>query len=278
MISAYNIIEPELQRRRTARREQVANGGKPVGKPIDSLQWIDDVAAAYGERYNTVLGQLGLTIAAIHTTSNALMNILFDIIAHPDLLAELRKEIIDVMGQESVDRGLWKKTTLYKLRLLDSVMKESQRMNPGSIMTMRRVATQTVKLSDGTTIPKGGFVAFPTTTMQDEAVYPNSGEFDGHRFLRLREQPGSENKWQFVTTSPQHFVFGHGMHACPGRFFASNEIKIALVHLLMKYDWKFAGSKQGVEGRPGPIVRVDVYSPDPRIQLMYKGRTPEIKL
>ena len=27
-------------------------------------------------------------------------------------------------------------------------------------------------------------------------------------------------------------------HACPGRFFASNEMKIALSHLLLKYDWE----------------------------------------
>ncbi|KAL2286223.1 hypothetical protein FJTKL_07028 [Diaporthe vaccinii] len=32
--------------------------------------------------------------------------------------------------------------------------------------------------------------------------------------------------------------FGHGAHACPGRFFAANEVKIALAHLLMKYDWR----------------------------------------
>jgi len=38
-------------------------------------------------------------------------------------------------------------------------------------------------------------------------------------------------------------AFGYGEHACPGRFFASNEIKIALIHLLLKYDWKGIGSR-----------------------------------
>ena len=35
--------------------------------------------------------------------------------------------------------------------------------------------------------------------------------------------------------------FGYGEHACPGRFFASNEMKVALSFLLLNYDWK-AGS------------------------------------
>jgi cytochrome P450 len=30
-----------------------------------------------------------------------------------------------------------------------------------------------------------------------------------------------------------------GQHACPGRFFASNEIKIALTFLLIKYEMRF---------------------------------------
>ena len=30
----------------------------------------------------------------------------------------------------------------------------------------------------------------------------------------------------------------HGKHACPGRFFAANEIKILLVYALMNYDIK----------------------------------------
>ncbi|KAF6808442.1 p450 monooxygenase [Colletotrichum musicola] len=34
--------------------------------------------------------------------------------------------------------------------------------------------------------------------------------------------------------------FGHGMHSCPGRFFAGNEAKVMIAHLLLKYDLKFA--------------------------------------
>lgn len=41
-----------------------------------------------------------------------------------------------------------------------------------------------------------------------------------------------------MATSPDHLGFAHGKHACPGRLFAANEVKIAMVHLICKYDSK----------------------------------------
>lgn len=42
----------------------------------------------------------------------------------------------------------------------------------------------------------------------------------------MREQAETETEALLVTTSPNHLAFGHGKHACPGRFFAATEIKI----------------------------------------------------
>lgn len=75
------------------------------------------------------------------------------------------------------------------------------------------------------------------------AVYEDSKKFDGHRFYNLSQQSGGATKYQFVSTSNGHIVFGHGKHVCPGRLFASNEVKIILVHLLTKYDLKFPYGK-----------------------------------
>jgi cytochrome P450 len=54
----------------------------------------------------------------------------------------------------------------------------------------------------------------------------------------MRQTPGKENQAHFVTTSPESLGFGHGQHACPGRFFAANEVKVLLCHLLLKYDFE----------------------------------------
>lgn len=32
--------------------------------------------------------------------------------------------------------------------------------------------------------------------------------------------------------------FGYGRHACPGRFFAANEIKLIMARLLLDFDFK----------------------------------------
>ena len=33
-------------------------------------------------------------------------------------------------------------------------------------------------------------------------------------------------------------MFGYGPHACPGRFFATNEIKMLLARLILEFDFK----------------------------------------
>jgi gliotoxin biosynthesis cytochrome P450 monooxygenase len=64
---------------------------------------------------------------------------------------------------------------------------------------------------------------------------------------------GKQNKHQFVTTSPESLNFGHGNHACPGRFFASNEIKVVLIELLRNWEFRLKGDverKGGEDKRP----------------------------
>lgn len=41
-----------------------------------------------------------------------------------------------------------------------------------------------------------------------------------------------------MTTSDEHFAFGHGRHACPGRFFVACELKLIMAHLLRNYDMR----------------------------------------
>ncbi|OJD34743.1 cytochrome p450 [Diplodia corticola] len=262
------LIEPELRARR-ARRAQLEAAGEPAPKPADSLEWMD--AVARGRPWDFAAAQLLLNFNAIHTTSLTLTHLMFDLVAHPACVEQLRREIADVLRE---DQG-WKKTSLYKMKLLDSCMKESQRINVQSPLFMNRVALAPVTLSDGTTIPAGATTAVPTLHMQSaERWGPTAGAFDGARFLRLRAQPGCENRHQFVTTSAEHLGFGHGRHACPGRFFASNEIKVAVAHLLLKYDWRFEG---GRADRPRTVDDGSGQNlPDAKAAVEYRPRVAEI--
>lgn len=259
---ATKIIEEEL-----ARQE----GLGPENVESNSLQWVASMAAQKKiTGYNPVWAQLALTLAAIHTTSMAFTNTLFDLVAHPDLIDELRQEIMIVIGTQG-----WQKTSLNHLRLMDSVLKESQRLNPPDAYSMRRKVMESVTLSDGTVLPKGSHFVLPPVVLRDERLYgPDPDVYDGRRWYRMRQQPGNETKFQYVTTTPDMHGFGHGEHACPGRFFASNELKIALVHAIMKYDWAFEEGKN----RPETVLQVDLMMPDPTVKLRYRSRQPEIEL
>ena len=80
--------------------------------------------------------------------------------------------------------------------------------------------------------------------MWDPELHENPDQWGERRFLMLRSQEGKERTFQLVLTSPDYLAFGHGQHACPGRFFAANQIKVALCHLLIKYAWKLASDTE----------------------------------
>lgn len=109
-------------------------------------------------------------------------------------------------------------------------------MSHGLPVSMRREVTETMKLPDGSILQKGDQVAVSSQRMWDDSVHASPLEYDGYRFLKMRKEPGRENFGQLVTTSPDHLAFGHGTHACPGRFFAAHEVKIALAQILTEYD------------------------------------------
>lgn len=138
---------------------------------------------------------------------------------------------------------------------------------------MMREAREDVTLSNGLMIPKGQLTAVDTAFYQDPSLFPEPEKFHMRRFYEMRQQPGGEHKSQLVTVSPTDMAFGYGYHACPGRFFASNEVKLALCHLLLKYDWKPAPGTTTEPAHFGTNPMVD-----PKAKLQYKRRTPEIDL
>lgn len=76
--------------------------------------------------------------------------------------------------------------------------------------------------------------------MWDEKLYEKPNKFDPYRFLKKRQTPGQGTHAHLVTPSPGHLGWGLGNHACPGRFFAANEIKILLCYVILRYDFKIA--------------------------------------
>lgn len=154
-----------------------------------------------------------------------------------------------------------------------------------------------VTLSDGAGLPKGATIGIPALPMHISdntyTPYENPDMFNGRRFLGLR-QKDNDIKWQFVTTSPEQFGFGHGKQAgrvfkfllvclqddmlttmcSPGRFFASNETTLLTADLLFIFDRRF-----DVGDEPSRLSIVENgFLPDVRQLMWVKVRVPEMDL
>ena len=71
-----------------------------------------------------------------------------------------------------------------------------------------------------------------------------------------------------MTTSPDQLHWGVGSHACPGRFFASYEIKMLLAEILTRYDIELM---PGTE-RPRDLA-IDIrVIPDPMAAIRFRNR------
>lgn len=257
------LIDPEI-RRRIERTQKALEAGEKPPKTADTIGWMYEVAR--GRQVDYVAGQLSLTMAAIHTTTGATTTAIIDLTENPEIVQPLREEAIAVISENG-----WSKAALQKLKLMDSFLKESQRLHPPGTVSMNRHVERTFTLSDGTTIPAGSRLMV-AGSYNDPSVYSDPETFDAFRFANKRQETGQANLWGHVATRAEHMGFGHGQHACPGRFFASNEIKVALVHLLLKYDWKAA-----VEGEKVKFMGFEANSVvDPKCRVQIRRRREEI--
>lgn len=139
-------------------------------------------------------------------------------------------------------------------------------------VNMQRTAVKPLKLSNGLVIPKGERVWVDVAHMWSAEYYKNPDEFDPYRFMSLRGT-NKEHMAHFVSTSAEHVGFGHGEHACPGRFFAANELKIILCHMILKYEWKLP------EGHDPKYIPIGLpLLPNPKARMLFRRRQEEIDL
>ncbi|KAG5978526.1 hypothetical protein E4U55_006095 [Claviceps digitariae] len=285
---AREIITPLIKRRRELRQSEVA-AGKPPTCYNDAIDWAEQEAAIAGTAFDPVIFQLTLSLLAIHTTFDLLQQTMIELGQKPEFQEPLRDEIQQVLATDG-----WKKTSIFKMKLLDSAIKEAQRLKPGSIgsltllvefadrvqklmmrctlitVTMRRYVLEDLQLSNGLVLKKGTRLNVDNQRLTDPEIYDQPNVYDPFRFYNMRSQFGKDHIAQLVSTSPDHLGFGHGEHSCPGRFFAANEIKVALCHILVKYDWKLAPLTETTPDTKGVVSKSS-----PRTEILIRRRVSE---
>lgn len=119
---ARSMIEPIINERAAEKRKAV-EARKPVPTYDDAIDWAEEESSRFN--YDPATFQLAISTAAIHTTNDLLSQALLEILIHPELIQPLRDEIVEVLRIHG-----WTKLGLYNLKLMDSILKETQRVKP----------------------------------------------------------------------------------------------------------------------------------------------------
>lgn len=251
-----NAIRDEIHRRlEDYNARQIGVTMKSMPKPAnDFLQWSihqaksEHASNPYLGEADTLAGRiLLLNLASIHTSSFTMTHALLDLIhagdRGPGFISELRTEIEGILARHG---GCWSKRALADMPKLDSFLRESQRINSFVTIGVGRqvVAKGGVTTPSGVHLPEGIKVATHTlTVMRDPAIYDDPAEFHPFRFAQRRETSTEKTRLSFTMTGDEYFAFGAGRHACPGRVFASTELRLMLACIILDYDFEFTSCR-----------------------------------
>lgn len=137
----------------------------------------------------------------------------------------------------------------FKCRWVSVIKRNMQRFTNIESASFQRKVLKPFVLSNGQVIPAGVIVEVPAGSIAaDSSIFENAGVFDHLRYYNLRQSKGNQKSGtkaaevvansQFISVSESSLTFGYGRHACPGRFFAANEIKMIMANILLHYEVK----------------------------------------
>ncbi|TPX10128.1 uncharacterized protein E0L32_001325 [Thyridium curvatum] len=257
---AHQVVQSVIAQRLHDMARQAA--GDPAYQdwtaPEDFITWDIRMAKAEGKPFELDPASISkrllpVEFAAIHTTVITGHFLMMDLLASDQSLGYMdgiREETGRVLKEEG---GNWTKNGLSRLLRTDSAIRESMRVsNFATSLIKRKVIAEEgiTNESEGWHVPRGGFLMLNLSGVQhDPDLYENPNSYDAFRFSRAREEyeelPQSQKnsdawmrvqKLGMVTTSDAHLAFGHGRHACPGRFFVAHELKMIMAYLLNNYE------------------------------------------
>ncbi|KAI1283432.1 cytochrome P450 [Xylaria sp. FL0933] len=251
--------------------------------------------------------QLLLSASSIHTTSNLTTDCIYDLAVHQEMQDVLREEIMEVFEREDAWERKDSITKLKKMdSFIKESQRLSSNITSFIRKVMKPIdLSDGTHLPPGTSIltPLAG-MSFDERYFPDPEVFDGLRFWK----LRQQQQqqsptptrssspsPSSSpsrpttppltkpttttspstspstlnlNRHQFTSIGDTNQNFGLGKHACPGRFFAAQEIKLILSYLLLNYDIKLRDG----EVRPKPVVFMMTKSPSQTAEVLFRRR------
>lgn len=251
---AYGILPP---RERLAAERLKTHFWKVLSvqkmKTKDNIsRWVWDIQQAKEERgmdqsmidrYMFVL----LWASQGNTGPSSFWLLLF-LMKHPDAMAAVKAEVDRVLSEsgQSVQPGgplvELTREMLMKTPILDSIVEETLRLTAAPILTRAVQVDMKIKMSDGRqyAIRKGDRMSlFPYSVLHlDPEIHSDPQEFKYDRFLN----PDGTKKTDFYKGGTKlkfpTMPWGSGVSMCPGRFFATNELKQFVFLMLVYFEFE----------------------------------------
>ncbi|KAI2627382.1 putative cytochrome P450 [Hypomontagnella submonticulosa] len=253
-----SIVVPVVKRR----QEEGSNSSL---QDVDLLSWLVTDGKSVHITDPRMLARLAASVAVggVYSTANLAISVVCDLVTHPEILEEVRNEIREKHAEVN---GHWDLAAFNSLDKLDSVMKETSRLAPGSLLVYSRKVLGDHTLSNGLSLRKGSFISMSGySRAMDPTMFPNPETYDG---LRHYSNLNDHRARPFSSIDGDILTWGAGRSACPGRFIANAILKILLVKLLDEYEFKFVEGKQ-----PRKLVLHEFVLFNPLDKLMVRKRT-----
>ncbi|KAK2042911.1 cytochrome P450 [Colletotrichum somersetense] len=271
----------------------------PEDQPQDQLQVMLRFAQKKRPQEVNDIGLMATRLAAsnfvsMHQTAGTCVQMLLNIIDSDKEFGTMDKLRYEADQALVSGPGGWEKSKFLKMNGHDSVARESMRVTfPfGNRGLLRKVMKDGVVTDGGIPLKKGTIVAFLASQAQrDPAKFDDPDKFDPWRFSRMLEEEEEKKKSQqeeaktkaeeapkqgayhanaFVTTSPDYLPFGHGRHACPGRFLVDFELKMIVAYILKHYDLEFPPEYNG--RRPMNRQVAELQAPPKNVKIRVRRR------
>ncbi|EDL96333.1 cytochrome P450, subfamily 24 [Rattus norvegicus] len=192
-----------------------------------------------------------LQLAAVETTANSLMWILYNLSRNPQAQRRLLQEVQSVLPDNQTPRA----EDLRNMPYLKACLKESMRLTPSVPFTTRTLDKPTV-LGEYA-LPKGTVLTLNTQVLgSSEDNFEDSHKFRPERWLQKEKK-----------INPfAHLPFGIGKRMCIGRRLAELQLHLALCWIIQKYDIV------ATDNEPVEMLHLGILVPSRELPIAFRPR------